>query len=245
MGGAMKGAGMKDRGLILVENSPLRRVDPRVKLAMASCASLAVMLPLERLAIFLTGYFLLLAWARLLSLTARQVWRIKTLLLFLFVLDILLIDLELAIVVTLRLVLLAGVFTLLVATTTPNELSLALEKMRLSYRYAFSMGLAFQSLNLLDDEWRLIQEAQRARGVFPALSTSNWRQIIASVRDLVALTVPAIVMTTKRAWSITEAAYARGFDSPERRPARSLRMGALDWLYLAITLGVTTLLFWK
>jgi energy-coupling factor transporter transmembrane protein EcfT len=241
----MKGIAEAQRQLILVEDSPLRPVDPRVKLAMGSCASAVVMLPLDKLVIFLAGYVLFMAWARLLPLAARQVWRLKGLLVFLFVLDSLLISLELAVVVTLRLVLLAGVFTLVFATTTPIEFSLALEKIGLPYRYAFSLGLAFQSLNLLDEEWRTIQEAQRARRALPDFTVSNWRQLPGVARNLIALTVPAIVMTTKRAWSITEAAYARGFDSPHRRPARTLRMKPLDWFYLALTVLSIIILYWR
>jgi energy-coupling factor transporter transmembrane protein EcfT len=66
------------------------------------------------------------------------------------------------------------------------------------------------------------------------------------VRDLVSLSVPAIVMTTKRAWAMNEAAYARGFDSPHRRPYRCLAMTPLDWVLLAGTLAVAVGLFvWK
>jgi energy-coupling factor transporter transmembrane protein EcfT len=227
--------------LVLIEDSPLRRVDPRVKLAMGLCASLAVMLPLERLVIFLAVYALFLGWARLLPAAARQVWRMRWLLLMLFLLDVWLIDLELAVAVTLRLVLLAGVFSLLVATTTPRELSLALESLRLPYRYAFSLGLAFQSLSLMDEEWRMIEEAQRARGVWPV--GKDWRQLLRQTRNLVAFTVPAIVLTTKRAWMITEAAYARGFDSPHRRPSQKLSLGVRDWLLLAGVILVLGLFF--
>ena len=61
-----------------------------------------------------------------------------------------------------------------------------------------------------------------------------------------ALAVPAIVLTTKRAWAMTEAAYARGFDSPHRRPYRALTMGWLDWALLAgIATGAITLLLWR
>ena len=61
----------------LVEASPLRRADPRTKLALSLCASLAVALPLERLAVFMGVYAALLLWARLLPEAARQVWRLK------------------------------------------------------------------------------------------------------------------------------------------------------------------------
>ena len=47
------GTAGRARGLVLVERSPLRCADPRTKLALSLCASLAVMLPLEKLAAFL------------------------------------------------------------------------------------------------------------------------------------------------------------------------------------------------
>ena len=226
---------------VLVENSPLRQVDPRVKLALGLCASLTVMLPLERLVIFMFVYALFLSLMRLLPTVALQIWRMRWLLIVLFVVDLWLVDLELAVAVTLRLTLLAGVFSLLTATTTPRELSLALENLHLPYRYAFSLGLAFQSLSLLDEEWRMIEEAQRARGIWPV--GKNLRQITNQLRNLVAFTVPAIVLTTKRAWMITEAAYARGFDSPNRRPFRTLSLRLRDWLFLGGAILILGLLY--
>jgi len=50
------------------------------------------------------------------------------------------------------------------------------------------------------------------------------------------------VLTTKRAWSLTEAAYARGFDSPHRSSYRRLKMERLDWLLLTAAAIVGILL---
>jgi energy-coupling factor transport system permease protein len=234
----------KTHGQVLVEASPLRAADPRTKLAISLCASLAVMLPLERLLAFLVLYLLLLGWGRLLRQAGEQVWRIKWVLLVLFVLDWWLVGVNLAVVITLRLVLLAGVFALFFATTTAGELGLALESLRLPYRYAFSISLAFQSLGLLDDEWRSIHEAQSARGALPR--NMGLPKFLRQIGDLVALTVPAIVLTTKRAWAMTEAAYARGFDSPHRRPFRQLKWGRLDWMLLTgAVIAAGLLLFWR
>ncbi len=237
------GAG-RPRRLALVETSPLRRADPRAKLALGLAVSLAVMLPVGRLALFMVLYAALLLWARLLPEAARQVWRLKWVLVILFVVDWLVVDLDLAVAVTLRLILLASAFALFFATTTPGEMRLALEWLRVPYRYAFSVSLAFQSVGLIDDEWRAIREAQQARGAWaPA---SGWRNLLGRVRDLVALAVPAVVLTTKRAWAMTEAAYARGFDSPRRRPYRSLVMGWLDWVLLAgAAIVILLLLLWR
>jgi energy-coupling factor transporter transmembrane protein EcfT len=236
----------RDYRLAVVENSPLRHADPRVKLAMGLTASLAVMLPLYALLLFLAGYILFLAWARLLPQAARQAWRLRWFLLFLFVLDFFLVSWDLAVLIVLRLALLAGVFILLFATTTPRELSQALESLRLPYRYAFSFGLAFQSLALLDDEWRAIYEAQRSRGLVLRLSLDQgWRALFRQVGDLIALTVPAVVLTTKRAWSVTESAYARGFDAPHRRPYQPLKLNRRDGLLLAGTAVAAFIILWQ
>jgi energy-coupling factor transport system permease protein len=195
------------------------------------------MLPLEKLAVCLGLYVLLLFWARLWSEAGKQVWRLKWVLVMLFVIDWLLVSLDLAILVTLRLVLLAGVFTLVVCTTSPSEVRLALEHLRVPYRYAFSLSLAFQSVELLGAEWRSILEAQRARGAWTPRAP-GWRGLVAYVRGMVALTVPAIVLTTRRAWAMTEAAYARGFDAPHRRPYHRLSWGCLDGILIAATVAV-------
>jgi energy-coupling factor transporter transmembrane protein EcfT len=236
------GTAGRTRKMALVEESPLRPVDPRVKLTLCLCASLAVMLPLERLAVVMLIYLGLLAWAKLLPAAIQQIWRLKWVLIILFVVDWLMIDLYLAMVIVLRLILLTGVFALFFSTTTIGELRLTLEWMRIPYRYAFSISLAFQSIGLLDDEWRNIRDAQRARGAY-SLKWSGWRNLMAQVQDLISLTVPAIVLTTKRAWATTEAAYARGFDTPRRRPYRQLVMKPSDWMLLlaivAVSLGLT------
>ena len=238
---------MSDRGrdhrFVLVQESPLRRTDPRVKLALSLGLSLAVMLSIGELVFVIGLYTAFLAWARLLPTAGRLLWRLRWVLLVLFIVDWWLISLELAVLVSLRVILLSGAFAILFATTTPEEFRLALEWLRLPYRYAFSLSLAVQSIGLLEAEWRAVMEAQRARGAWTPLS--GWRNLTRQARDLVALAVPAAVMTTRRAWAMTESAYARGFDSPLRRPYRRLRMGWLDWtLLLGFAVVASALALW-
>jgi len=233
----------RSRQLSLVEKSPLRKADPRTKLFISVAISLVVMMPIERLAIFLGMYTLFLLWSRLLLPALWQIWRLKWVLSLLFVFDWWLISLTHATTICARLVLLTGVFALFFSTTTTRELGLALEKLHVPYRYAFSLGLAFQSLGLLDDEWRAIYEAQSSRGAVPELS--SFRRFLSQVGNLVSLTVPAIVLTTKRAWAITEAAYARGFDSPYRSSYLTLSFSRIDGLLMTGTALVITLLYWR
>jgi energy-coupling factor transport system permease protein len=231
------------RQLALVENSPLRRADPRTKLFISVAISLVVMMSMDRLLIFLGIYVIFLLWARLLVPALQQIWRLKWLLLLLFALEWWLISLGHAALICTRLILLTGVFALFFSTTDTRELGLALEKLRVPYRYAFSLSLAFQSLGLLDDEWRAIREAQSSRGANP--ETSSFWRFVSRVGDLVSLTVPAIVLTTKRAWAITEASYARGFDSPHRISYHTLAFSRLDAALIAGTVVLIILLYWR
>lgn len=225
----------------LAANSPLRESDPRAKLFLSLLSSLAVMLPLERLGLFMALYTVLLLWARLLPSALRQIWRLRVLLVVLFIVDWLFISADLAVIIVLRVILLVGVFAFFVSTTTPNELRLALERLRVPYRYAFSLSLAFQSVGLLQQEWRAIREAQIARGIRFA---GDLRHVLPQLHDFVALTVPAIVLTTRHAWGMTEAAYARGFDAPHRSAYHTLAMRWTDWaLVLAALLVISGLLF--
>jgi energy-coupling factor transporter transmembrane protein EcfT len=201
------------------------------------------MLPERKLIIFIGFYLLFILWARLVVPTLKQLWRMKWILLILFLLDWWLIGFEHGLTICTRLALLTGVFTLFFTTTTTRELGLALEYLRIPYRYAFSLSLAFQSLGIMDDEWRAIREAQISRGALREYS--SFRRFLAQVSDLVALTVPAIVLTTKRAWSITEAAHARGFDSPKRQPYHTLAFSVLDGVLAAGTVAIIIFLYWS
>lgn len=234
----------RSKQVFLVDSSPLRKADPRAKLALCLGISLAVMLPLTRLAIFMVLLMIFLGWAKLLSRAGRQVWRLKWILLILFLFDWWLVSLAHAATVVTRLSLLAGIFVVFFHTTTTTELSLALEKLRIPHRYAFSIRIAFQSIAILEDEWHNILEAQKSRGAWQE-KEGLWKAF-KHVKDLVSLTVPAVVMATKKAWSITEAAYARGFDSPKRKPYRELTFQQQDWFYvLGISLMLLPLFLWR
>ncbi len=228
----------------LIHDSPLRDFDPRTKLALSLSTSLAVMLPLEQLAISALLYLILISWAGVLKPAARQIWRLKWLLIGLFLIDRFVVSLELALSVTIRISLLASTFSLFFSTTTPAEFRLALESLGFPYRYAFSLSLAFQNLAEFDRETKLIREAQRSRGAWSP--PNEWKKVLKFTQDLVSLTVPAVVMTKKRAWTMTEAAYARGFDSPKRKPYHRLVMKAKDWglILVAVLIGIG-LIVWR
>ena len=231
----------KSFSVTLVKDSPLRRLDPRTKIFLCLCLSLTVMLPLYKVIAAFCVFAAIIVYSGLLKQTLEQIYRILWILVILFVVDWLVVSPELAVIIIFRLTLMVGVFTIFFSTTTSTELEQALQSLGVPYRYAFSLSLAFQSINILGVEWRTIQEAQKARGIhLSAKWTSQFRE---KIRELVAFTVPAIVLTTRRAWAVTEAAYARGYDSPIRKSYRRLTLKWQDWLVIVLSLVFVSLFY--
>ena len=91
----------------LAEESFLRGLDARTKLALALLASFGLMLPMPALVVFAIAYLAFIGAAGIGAHAWAQVRRVRWLLAVLFILDWILIDPELAVTVTLRLALLA------------------------------------------------------------------------------------------------------------------------------------------
>lgn len=219
----------------LCEDSPLRNADARVKLLLTFLIAAAVILPLHRLLLFACGFVLLLGYARLLREASHQVRRILWLLVALFCLDWAFIGLDFAVLITVRLLIMVSASALLLGTTTPEEFRQALRSLGVPHRYSFALSLAFQSIPLAHGRWRIIQEAQRARGA--VVERNGWRELPAQLRDLLALAVPAVVLTTQRAWTLTEAAHARGFGAPRGSLAPRLGVRSVHWRDWALVAG--------
>jgi energy-coupling factor transport system permease protein len=239
--GRRRGRGEHRRLVRLVRESPLCAVDPRVKLLISVLVAFAVMLPLDRLIVFWLAFMALMFPARLEREVFFQIRRIVALIVILFFIDWITVDLDLAFVITFRFMLVVSAFVIFFATTLPEEFRLALERFGVPHRYAFSLSLAFLSVSIMDEEWRAIREAQKSRGAW--IEFSGWRKWREQLEAMTALGVPAVVLTVKRAWALTEAAHTRGFDSPNRRPYRQLRMMPVDWVLLIVSNGVIILLF--
>ncbi len=222
-----RGRGEHKRLIRLVPESPLRQIDPRVKLEICLLVALSVMLPLERLAIFWLVFTVGMIAVRLGAEMLFQIRRIAFILIVLFLIDWFTIGADFALLITLRFTLVVSAFTIFFATTTPEEFRLALERLGFPYPYAFSLSLAFLSVSIMVEEFHNILEAQRSRGAWREIK--GLRKIGDQLNNLIALGVPAIVLTVKRAWTFTEAAYTRGFDSPHRHPYHELVMRPIDW----------------
>ena len=228
----------------LVQDSPLCTLDPRAKLLLATVIAFSVMLPFEKLAYFWLLFVIFIAFMRLAGAVLHQVRRVAPIVIILFVLDWFFVDVTFALLITLRLTLLVSSFVIFFSTTRPEDFRRALERLRVPYRYAFSLSLALFSVTAMREEWGAIREAQRSRGAWE--EGGGLKKIGEVFGGLIALGVPAIVLTVKRAWMLTESAHTRGFDSPRRYSYRTLIMKPLDWTVVLVSLSTTLLLFiWR
>lgn len=235
------GAGCERCSLVVNAQSPFRRFDARVKLAVSLAASAAVMLPLAPLTLFAVGFAGLLGSAGATSHAAGQVWRLRWLFLVLLVVDWAFVGPAFAVLIALRLGVMICAFSFLVTTTTADELRTGLEGLGLPPRGAFVLGEAFAALDLFERELRGIVEAQRARGIVLETARGPRRE---RLRQLAALVVPAVVLATQRAWAVHEAAATRGFGAPHRRVWTARALGRRDWALLSGALSAVVALWW-
>jgi len=109
----------------------------------------------------------------------------------------------------------------------------ALERLGAALPLCVSLSLAFLSIALMNEEWYTIREAAAVARSLGRKARAAANRGAAERPDCVG--VPAIVLTVKRAWTFTEAAYTRGFDSPHRKPYRQLKMQPTDY---ALAIGI-------
>jgi len=190
----------------------LNRLDVRVKLLIGLSTAVCVFLPLRGLLVLSGAVLLVLTGGGVASAAVRSVLKIRWVLLFIFILDWIVVDVLFATTVSLRFILLTVSLLLFTGTTTHEELYILLRWLRVPSPAAFSLVTGLRSVRIVSDEWKAIKEAQKVRGLQHRFRFSSPKNIRQSLESLIPLCIPAIVLSVRRSWSITEAAYLRGFD---------------------------------
>jgi energy-coupling factor transport system permease protein len=129
----------------------------------------------------------------------------------------------------LRLLTIAGVGVLSLATTQPTDLADALvQQLHVSPRFALGVTAALRLLPILADEWQIVRLARRARGV------DAGRSPIAAVSIFFGELLTLLVSAIRRGTRLALAMEARGLGSrPCRGIARPQRVSATDLLLVA------------
>lgn len=118
----------------------------------------------------------------------------------------------------------------LVSLTTPiNLLSLGLVRLGLPYRLAYTMTTAMNLIPVLQDEARIVMDAQRLR----ALQIFEKGNFLQKLKAYPSLVTPLVIGAMRRAQLIAVAMDSRAFGSGRKRSyIHNLRMKRIDWAFL-------------
>jgi energy-coupling factor transport system permease protein len=134
-------------------------------------------------------------------------------------------------VVSLRLVSVLAAGSLVVYTTHPSEMVLALARLRVPHWFAFMLTLALRFLPETVEQGKRILVAQQLRG-------ADGAGLMSAPRRFRLMIVPLMAASLRSAQQVAMAAEIRAY-SPTRVPAKELRFSSTDWFAL---IGLVTLL---
>ena len=146
------------------------------------------------------------------------------------------IDVESAIAMTLRFVVLVASFSVFFLTTSPDHLGLALEQIHIPYEFAFAFTTAVRFVPVLAEEAQTIMDAQKARGL--ELEKGGF---LKRIRNYIPILIPLIVSAIRRSLELAEAMESRAWGATKNRTnLYELRLHRGDFILLAISLLVLT-----
>ena len=202
-------------------SSPVHDLDPRVKflyvcVVFAAAVMFSELLPLILLLLIQVPFILLAgvqrAWFKSMrgaSLLALLIFVMNLVSMYLYQGQILL---EYSLGMTLRFLVLVESFSTFFLTTSPDQLSLALEQSHVPYEFSFAFTTAVRFVPVLAEEAQTIMDAQRARGL--ELERGNF---IKRVKNYIPILIPLIVNAIRRSLELAEAMESRAWGATEKR----------------------------
>jgi energy-coupling factor transport system permease protein len=140
-------------------------------------------------------------------------------------------DIESALAMTMRLVVLIESFSIFFLTTSPDHLGLALEQSRIPYEFAFAFTTAVRFVPVLAEEAQTIMDAQKARGL--ELEKGN---LLKRIRNYIPILIPLIVSAIRRSLELAEAMESRAWGAVKKRTnLYLLKLHKGDYVLLCIT----------
>lgn len=131
-------------------------------------------------------------------------------------------------------------FSLFFLTTSPDDLSLALQKWHIPYELCFAFTTAVRFVPVLANEAQTIVDAQRSRGL--ELEKGNF---VKRIRNYIPILVPLIVNAIRRSLDLAEVMESRAFGAIKKRTSLTeLRLGSGDYLaFLLMAVGATLVVY--
>jgi energy-coupling factor transport system permease protein len=140
-------------------------------------------------------------------------------------------DVEIALGMTMRFIVLVESFSVFFLTTSPDYLGLALEQSRMPYEFAFAFTTAVRFVPVLAEEAQTIMDAQKARGL--ELEKGN---LLKRIRNYIPILIPLIVSAIRRSLELAEAMESRAWGAVKKRTnLYLLKLHKGDYLLIGLT----------
>jgi len=121
-------------------------------------------------------------------------------------------NVESALAMTTRFIVLVESFSIFFLTTSPDHLGLAFEQSRMPYEFAFAFTTAVRFVPVLAEEAQTIMDAQKARGL--ELEKGN---LLKRIRNYIPILIPLIVSAIRRSMELAEAMESRAWGAAKKR----------------------------
>ncbi|MDW8359594.1 MAG: energy-coupling factor transporter transmembrane component T [Candidatus Caldarchaeum sp.] len=220
-------------------NTFVHRLDPRVKLLTSVMILTTAVVHID---IILVGLLLLVEAAVITAARVHRLW-LRTvrgavpLALIVFIISFIsqysrepsiLVSTGFALAYSFRLVVFLSSFSLFFLTTTPDEMALTLQKMKLPYEYTFAFVSAIRFTPVMAEELRNVMDAQRARGL-----ELDKGPFLRRIRNMIPILVPLLVNVIRRSYELAEAMEVKCFGASKKRTSlRVLKLRRADVFFL-------------
>lgn len=238
-------------------DSFMHRIDPISKVIWMICLSVAVFLyetALPQLILFLVVLTMALGLAKMdLKFLFRGIWIIFLFSIGFFVLQVLLVpgstvvysmgpiqiyaeSIDFASAITIRILTIFTSSLIFVVTTDPRDIVLALtQKLKVPYRFAYSIFVALRFVPTLESEARIIEAAQTVRGVGKQKGLKN------KLENMKRFTLPLLMSSIRRVHVTAITMEAKGYgayaDRTFTREIEILKSGiALSLISICVTI---------
>jgi len=143
---------------------------------------------------------------------------------------------------TIRFITLIGAFSLFFLTTTPEDLSLALEKLKIPYDICFAFTAAMRFVPDIALEAQSIMDAQKSRGL-----ELEKGKFVDRIRNMLPILVPLFIRSFQRSMELAEAMESRAYGAIRKRTSLyELKMSRNDYALIAFSiLFMLTVVFVK
>lgn len=224
--------------------SPIHNLDPRMKFVYV-CIVFVVAILFNQLLVLLSLFLMPIPFVLIAGVQKEWVRSLRGaafLASFIFIVNIAsnyftsgyvltIIDIESAIAMTLRFVVLVESFSVFFLTTSPDHLGLALEQTHIPYEFAFAFTTAVRFVPVLAEEAQTIMDAQKARGL--ELEKGGF---LKRIRNYIPILIPLIVSAIRRSLELAEAMESRAWGATKNRTnLYELRLHRGDFILLAIS----------